>query len=158
MSKASPSDRPVILVVDDDEDMRDMLTEYLEFRGFRVATASRGDRAVSVAQAARPDLILMDLAMPGMDGLEATRRLKAHPSTSHIPVIVVTARCFGSEKREAAAAGCDAYVLKPVNLEQLAALLVRVMLRGITALPTGLRLIPQSEAPTSTTDSGRPVD
>ena len=145
MLKSSASDRPAILVVDDDQDMRDMLTEYLEFRGFRVATASRGDRAVSVAQAAHPDLILMDLAMPGMDGLEATRRLKSHATTCDIPVIAVTARCFGSEKREAAAAGCDAYVMKPVDLQQLADLIVGVMRGGITALPPGLRLAPRPD-------------
>ena len=81
---------PLILVVDDYQDAREMYAEYLQFSGFRVAEARNGNEAVEQAFALKPDLILMDLSLPGMDGWEATRRLKADETTRHIPIVALT--------------------------------------------------------------------
>src|SRR5690606_19154394 len=86
----TPADPPLILVVDDYADARDMYCEYLQFSGFRTAEAKTGVEALSQANALLPDLILMDLSLPEMDGWEATRRLKASAKTRHIPVVALT--------------------------------------------------------------------
>ena len=104
---------PLILVVDAYQDAREMYAEYLQFSGFRVAEARNGNEAVAQARSLRPDLILMDLSLPGMDGWEATRRIKGDARTRHIPVIALTAHALPSAHEKAREAGCDAVVTKP---------------------------------------------
>lgn len=104
---------PLVLVVDDVAHGREIFAEYLEFRGFRVATASDGLEALEKSFELRPDVILMDLSLPELDGWEATRRLKEDPRTSGIPVIALTAHALQSAHDRAKAAGCDAVVTKP---------------------------------------------
>jgi len=104
---------PLILVVDDYQDAREMYAEYLQFSGFRVAEARNGNEAVEQAFALKPDLILMDLQMPRMDGWEATRRLKADDSTKHIPIVALTGHALAGASEGAKRAGCDSFVTKP---------------------------------------------
>ena len=104
---------PLILVVDDYQDAREMYAEYLQFSGFRVAEAKNGNEAVDQAFALKPDLILMDLSLPGMDGWEATRRLKADESTKHIPIVALTGHALAGASEGARRAGCDSFVTKP---------------------------------------------
>ena len=103
----------LILVVDDYQDAREMYAEYLQFSGFRVAEARNGNEAVEKAFALKPDLILMDLSLPGMDGWEATRRLKADDATKHIPVVALTGHALAGASEGAKRAGCDSFVTKP---------------------------------------------
>jgi CheY-like chemotaxis protein len=104
---------PLILVVDDYQDAREMYAEYLQFSGFRVAEASTGNEALSQAFTLKPDLILMDLSLPGMDGWEATRQLKADDRTRHIPVVALTGHALAGASDGAKRAGCDSFVTKP---------------------------------------------
>ena len=104
---------PLILVVDDYQDAREMYAEYLVFSGFRVAEARNGNEAVAQAFALTPDLILMDLSLPGMDGWEATRLLKADERTKHIPVVALTGHALAGASEGARKAGCDSFVTKP---------------------------------------------
>jgi len=104
---------PLILVVDDYQDAREMYAEYLQFSGFRVAEARNGNEAVAQAFALRPDLILMDLSLPGMDGWEATRRLKADDRTKQIPIVALTGHALAGASEGAKKAGCDSFVTKP---------------------------------------------
>ena len=104
---------PLILVVDDYQDAREMYAEYLQFSGFRVAEAKNGNEAVEQAFALKPDLILMDLSLPGMDGWEATRRLKADDTTRHIPIVALTGHALAGASEGAKRAGCDSFVTKP---------------------------------------------
>jgi two-component system, cell cycle response regulator DivK len=110
MSQDKP---PLILVVDDYQDAREMYAEYLQFSGFRVAEAKNGNEAVEKAFALKPDLILMDLSLPGMDGWEATRRLKADDATKAIPVVALTGHALAGASEGAKKAGCDSFVTKP---------------------------------------------
>lgn len=104
---------PLILVVDDYEDAREMYAEYLRFCGFRVAEARNGNEAIEQAFALLPDLILMDLSLPGMDGWEATRQLKADERTRPIPVVALTGHALAGASDGAKRAGCDSFVTKP---------------------------------------------
>ena len=104
---------PLILVVDDYEDAREMYAEYLRFCGFRVAEARNGNEALEQAFSLMPDLILMDLSLPGMDGWEATRQLKADPRTARIPVVALTGHALAGASEGAKRAGCDSFVTKP---------------------------------------------
>jgi two-component system cell cycle response regulator DivK len=108
-----------IMVVEDNEPSRDVLSRRLERRGYRVLLAVDGRQAVSVAQAAKPDLILMDLGLPGIDGFEATSQLKADPATRHIPIIVLSAHAMTNDRDMALAAGGDDFDTKPVRFQQL---------------------------------------
>lgn len=125
--------KPSVLVVDDSSDGREMLTEYLAFCGFQVAQAQNGTEAIEVARRVQPNVILMDLSMPVVDGWEATRQLKADPLTKDIVVIAVTARAFPSEQESARVAGCDAVIVKPYDLSVLASALSRVISHGPAA-------------------------
>ena len=109
----APGVPPLVLIVDDYQDAREMYAEYLEFSGFRVAQARNGLEAVEQALALRPDVILMDLSLPVMDGWEATRRLKGDVRTRGIPVVALTGHALDGHSREAQEAGCEAYVTKP---------------------------------------------
>jgi len=104
---------PLILVVDDYEDAREMYAEFLRFCGFRVAEARNGNEALEQAFALMPDLILMDLSLPGMDGWEATRQLKADDRTRQIPVVALTGHALAGASEGAKKAGCDSFVTKP---------------------------------------------
>jgi two-component system, cell cycle response regulator DivK len=105
--------QPLILLVEDFEDARDMYREYLEFCGLRVLTARDGREGIDMARTCRPDLILMDLSLPGIDGWEATRVLKADPHTRWIPVIALSAHAMPAEGERARLAGCDGFIAKP---------------------------------------------
>ena len=109
----TPLAEPLVLVVDDYQDAREMYAEYLKASGFRVEEARTGLEAVSKAREVKPDCILMDLSLPGIDGWEATRQLKADHSTCHIPVVAITGHASELASRDARAAGCAAFVLKP---------------------------------------------
>jgi CheY-like chemotaxis protein len=106
-------DGPLILVVDDYDDAREMYAEYLQFCGFRVAEARNGNEALEQAFTVKPDLILMDLSLPGMDGWEATRQLKADDRTRRIPVVALTGHALAGASEGAKRAGCDSFVTKP---------------------------------------------
>lgn len=128
MSGASPSARPpgpLVLLVDDVEDARQMYSEYLTHTGWRVETASDGQEAMEKALEHSPDVIVMDLAMPGFDGWSATRALKADPRTARIPIIVLSAHALADSIARAREAGCDAYLTKPCLPDQLVAELQR---------------------------------
>jgi CheY-like chemotaxis protein len=108
-----------ILVVEDNEMNRDMLSRRLMRRGYDVAIAVDGEQGVSMASSESPDLILMDMSLPGLDGWEATRVLKAAPETQKIPVVALTAHAMSSDREKAMEAGCDDYDTKPVELSRL---------------------------------------
>jgi two-component system, cell cycle response regulator DivK len=107
------TDSPLVLIVDDVDHGREICAEYLEFRGFRIATAADGAEALDKAFALLPDVILMDLSLPVIDGWEATRRLKKDERTKSIPVIALTAHALASAHDSAKEAGCDSVVTKP---------------------------------------------
>lgn len=108
-----------ILLVEDNELNRDMLSRRLIRYGFDVALAVDGIESILLAKSETPDLILMDMSLPVMDGWEATQKLKADPETQHIPVIALTAHAMGDDKQKAMKAGCDDYDTKPVELSRL---------------------------------------
>lgn len=103
-----------ILLVEDNEMNRDILSRRLEDKGYHVVLATDGVQGLSMARSERPDLILMDLSLPEIDGWEVIRRLKAEPSTQRIPVMVLTAHAMASDRAKAFAAGCDDFDTKPV--------------------------------------------
>lgn len=121
---------PLILVVDDYADAREMYAEYLRFCGFRVAEARNGNEALEQAFSLMPALILMDLSLPGMDGWEATRQLKADTRTSRIPVVALTGHALAGASEGAKKAGCDSFVTKPCLPDDLVVEVRRVL--GIT--------------------------
>ena len=110
---SDPARAPLILVVEDFDDAREMYRDYLEYSGFRVETARDGREAIEKARSHRPDLILMDLSLPGVDGWEATRLLKADPATSDLVVVALSAHALSAEGERARAAGCDGFIAKP---------------------------------------------
>ncbi len=110
-----------ILVVEDHEDNRQILRDLLASADFTMIEAWDGEAALKVAAAERPDLILMDIQLPGIDGYEVTRRLKADPALRAIPIIAVTSYALSGDEAKARAAGCDAYVTKPYSPRQLLA-------------------------------------
>lgn len=108
-----------ILLVEDNEDNRDMLTRRLQRKGYTVLTATDGAAGVSLAQSDLPDLILMDMSLPVLNGWEATAQLKQAESTRSIPVIALTAHAMSGDRTRAMEAGCDDYDIKPVELTRL---------------------------------------
>jgi two-component system cell cycle response regulator DivK len=110
-----------ILVVEDQEDNRQILRDLLGSAGFELSEAENGEEAIAAVAKRRPDLILMDIQLPVMDGYEATRRIKADPATKAIPIIVVTSYALSGDEGKARAAGCDAYVTKPYSPRALLA-------------------------------------
>jgi two-component system, cell cycle response regulator DivK len=110
---------PKILLVEDNEMNRDMLSRRLQRRGYSVVIAHDGEQALLLASSEMPDLILMDISLPVMDGCEVTRRLKADRSTRHIPVIALTAHALVTDRVRAINAGCDEYDTKPVEFTRL---------------------------------------
>jgi CheY-like chemotaxis protein len=126
---AQPNDHeaPLVLVVDDFQDNREMFAEFLAISGFRVAEAATGPEALERAFALIPDVILMDLSLPGLDGWEATRRLKSDARTRHVPVVALTGHVLADCSREAREAGCDAFLTKPCMPEALVSEVRRVL-------------------------------
>ena len=110
---------PKILVVEDNEMNRDMLTRRLERRGYEVIVSADGEEGISKAQSDGPDLILMDMDLPLVDGWEATRRLKAAEETQAIPIIALTAHAMAGDREKALEVGCDDYDTKPVEFARL---------------------------------------
>jgi CheY-like chemotaxis protein len=110
-----------ILVVEDNEMNREMLSRRLERKGYKVLIATDGDTGIAVARASRPDLILMDMSLPVVDGWEATRRMKADHALQHIPVVALTAHAMANDRDKALEAGCDDYDTKPIELPRLLA-------------------------------------
>jgi len=108
-----------ILLVEDNEMNRDMLSRRLQRRGYEVVIAVDGSQGLELAQSETPDLILMDMSLPVLDGWEATRRLKAAPETSSIPIIALTAHAMSGDREKALEAGCDDYDTKPTELDRL---------------------------------------
>lgn len=121
--------QPLVLVVDDYQDAREMYAEYLSFSGFRVVEAGTGTEAVEKALALRPDVILMDLSLPGMDGWAATRQLKSDERTKAIPVVALTGHALAGASEGARLAGCDAFVTKPCLPDELVVEIRRMLRR-----------------------------
>ena len=110
-----------ILVVEDQADNKQIMRDLLTSAGYEVLEASSGIEAIDMTAAESPDLILMDVQLPGMDGHEATRRLKGDPASAHIPIVAVTSYAFSGDRDEALAAGSDAYFAKPVSPREILA-------------------------------------
>jgi CheY-like chemotaxis protein len=121
---------PKILLVEDNEMNRDMLSRRLARNGYDVVMAVNGADGVAMASAEKPDLILMDMSLPVMDGWEATRQVKAGEATAHIPVIALTAHAMAQDKEQALAAGCDDFDTKPVELPRLLQKIEALLTRG----------------------------
>jgi len=115
-----------ILLVEDNEMNRDMLSRRLIRQGYQVVMAQDGERAVSMVSEENPDIVLMDMSLPVLDGWEATRRLKSNPATRDIPVIALTAHAMAADKEKAMAAGCNDYDTKPTELPRLLEKIVRL--------------------------------
>jgi CheY-like chemotaxis protein len=122
-----------LLLVEDNEMNRDMLSRRLIRRGYEVAIAVDGAQGVEMARTEKPDLVLMDLSLPVIDGWEATRRIKAAADTRHLPVIGLTAHAMASDRKKALEAGCDDYDTKPVELDRLLNKVEALLQRGAKA-------------------------
>jgi CheY-like chemotaxis protein len=118
---------PLVLVVEDYQDAREMYAAYLQFSGYRVAEATNGIEAIEKTNELLPDIILMDLALPRMDGWEATRRLKANDRTRHIPIVALTGHALAGHAEGARLAGCDSFVTKPCLPDALVAEIQRML-------------------------------
>lgn len=116
-----------ILVVEDNQDNMTLISDILVSLKYVVLQAADGEQGVAMAAAEQPDLILMDLSLPRLDGWSATRRIKADPALQHIPIIALTAHAMIGDRERALAAGCDDYVSKPINLRELASKLARYL-------------------------------
>jgi len=116
-----------ILIVEDNELNRDVLSRRLGTRGFQVCVAANGQGGLALAHTEQPDLILMDLGMPELDGWECTRRLKASPATQRIPIIALTAHAMMGDRERALEAGCDDFDTKPINFNGLLDKMARLL-------------------------------
>jgi CheY-like chemotaxis protein len=117
--KLDQTNQPTILLVEDTPEVTMMLRDYLELAGYKVVTAEDGGAALTQARLVRPDLILMDIQLPGVDGLEATRKLRSDPDFRYTPIIALTALAMPSDRERCLAAGMDEYISKPVSLKAL---------------------------------------
>ena len=126
---------PRLLLVEDNEENRDALSRHLRRKGFEVLVAVDGQQGVEAARAGVPDLILMDMSLPVLDGWEATRQLKAAAETRHIPVIALTAHAMAGDREKALAAGCDEYDTKPVEFVRLLGKIQALL--GVPPAPVG---------------------
>lgn len=111
--------RATVLVVEDNEDNRALVAKVLGYAGYRVVEAASGEEALELVARGPPDLILMDLNLGGMNGFEATRRLKEDPATARVPVVALTAYAMVGDRERALEAGCDGYIAKPVDVRRL---------------------------------------
>ena len=121
---------PKILLVEDNEMNRDMLSRRLERRGYEVVLATDGEQGVELALSMKPDLVLMDLSLPGMDGWEATKQIKAHVGGVQIPVIALTAHALSEDRDSALASGCDDFDTKPIEFDRLLGKINRLLCPG----------------------------
>jgi two-component system cell cycle response regulator DivK len=126
---------PKILLVEDNEMNRDMLSRRLARKGYNVILAVDGESGVAMAAAEAPDLVLMDMSLPVLDGWEAARRLKSVKITQSIPVIALTAHAMSGDREKAIEAGCDDYDTKPVELERLLGKIVALLIKSGIAAP-----------------------
>jgi CheY-like chemotaxis protein len=133
------SKKPLVLVVDDFADNREMYSEYLSFSGYDVIEARNGKEAIDAAQSRMPDIIIMDLSLPVMDGWEATRRLKADERTKKIPVVALTGHALAGHSKGAREAGCDSFLAKPCLPDQLVAEIKRMLETGKANIAKGKR-------------------
>lgn len=129
VAEATP---PLVLVVDDAADARGLYGEYLEYLGFRVETAENGAQAIQSARREWPAIIIMDLAMPEVDGWQAIKRLKSDPLTADIPIVALSAYAFGEEPQRAREAGADLCLSKPCLPSQLARVIRAMLVRRAT--------------------------
>jgi CheY-like chemotaxis protein len=116
-----------ILVVEDNPDNMTLITDVLSSLDYDVIQATDGEQGVKIAEAEKPNLILMDLSLPRMDGWTATRIIKANPDIKHIPIIALTAHAMVGDRERALEAGCNDYISKPINLRELASKLTQLM-------------------------------
>jgi CheY-like chemotaxis protein len=139
-SPRSRARAPLVMIADDNQDAREMYEQYLALQGYRVVTADDGVDAVLRARTCHPDIILMDLQMPRLDGWEAIRQLKSHPLTASIPVVAVSAHAYEAARSKARSAGADACLTKPCLPPQLV-MMVRALLSwrdaGLPVLESG---------------------
>ena len=129
VSQEREDGRPVVLVVEDFEDNRFMMRRLLEMSGYQVVEAVNGNQAVEMAASVRPDIILMDLSLPQLDGLAATRRIRTQDGLGKVPIVAVSAHDSADFHAEALAAGCNEYVTKPIDFDQLVQLLDRMTVK-----------------------------
>ena len=108
-----------ILIIEDTENNRVLLTRRLRPRGYDIITAEDAEKGLLLVEGERPDLVLMDVGLPGMNGWDATRQLKSNPATRHVPVIALTAHAMDGDREKAMAAGCDEYEIKPIDFNRL---------------------------------------
>ena len=127
MTMTDTPTRPLVLLADDFDDAREMYAEYLRFHGYEVVTATDGSSAIEVARAHKPDIVLLDIRMPGMNGMEAMRTIRAEPEIGHIPIVALTARALAEEREAVLQAGFDAFISKPVVPEQLLVHVQRIL-------------------------------
>ena len=127
-----------LLLVEDNEMNRDMLSRRLQRRGYEVIMAVDGEEGIKMARSESPDLILMDMSLPVLDGWEATRRLKSDPGTRPIPVLALTAHAISSDRDKALQAGCDDYDTKPIELQRVLAKIQTLL--GVIPIPVSVTL------------------
>ena len=108
-----------ILIIEDTENNRVLLSRRLKPRGYDIITAEDAEKGLLLVEVERPDLVLMDVGLPGMNGWDATRQLKSNPATKHVPVIALTAHAMDGDREKAIAAGCDEYEIKPIDFSRL---------------------------------------
>jgi CheY-like chemotaxis protein len=121
---------PKVLIVEDNPLNLELATDLLEACGIEVVCANTGENALKLAQDERPDLILMDLSLPGMDGLQATAALKRDPKTRTIPIVAVTAHAMKGDEQRALAAGCEGYITKPIDTRMFSTLVAEYLRRA----------------------------
>lgn len=125
MDSSHHQSRPTVLVAEDHEDSRLLFKTFLELKGCRVVEAADGLEAVTAVERERPDLVLMDVSMPGLDGLSVTRRLRAQESLRALPVVIISGHAAAADRDEAVAAGCSEFLTKPLEMKQLDGVLER---------------------------------
>lgn len=124
---------PKILIVEDDRATRELLRQILTRGGYDVIDAADGARGVGMARAQQPDLVIMDMGLPVLNGWQATHRLKTRPETRHIPVIALTAYAFAEDRARALNAGCDDYDVKPIDQPRLLEKIAVLLAQGVTS-------------------------
>jgi len=125
-----------ILIIEDTENNRVLLTRRLRPRGYDIITAEDAEKGLLLVEGERPDLVLMDVGLPGMNGWDATRQLKSNPSTKHVPVIALTAHAMDGDREKAIAAGCDEYEIKPIDFNRLFEKIDRLLAQRPQSPPT----------------------
>jgi two-component system cell cycle response regulator DivK len=129
-----------ILIIEDTENNRILLTRRLRPRGFEIITAEDAEKGLPLVEGERPDLVLMDVGLPGMNGWDATRELKSNSATKHVPVIALTAHAMDGDREKAIAAGCDEYEIKPIDFNRLFEKIDRLLAQRPQGPPTNGRI------------------